>query len=144
MEHRGIRYTLRAGIERDHWTVVIHPGDVESVPKIVSGDRERRKRSKNCKRRPRASGSGGPFDDRRLAPTPPVALRGQWRNTFTAGSFPVQSRRIDCARPPSSCFRHGIYGETCCVAGHGVAHFFARSFYHRRVGGLRLLQVRSC
>jgi hypothetical protein len=26
MEHRGIRYTLRAGIERNHWTVVIHPG----------------------------------------------------------------------------------------------------------------------
>jgi hypothetical protein len=40
MEHRGIRYTLRAGIERDHWTVVIHPGDVESIPKIVTGRRE--------------------------------------------------------------------------------------------------------
>jgi hypothetical protein len=41
MEHRGIRYTVRAGIERDRWTVVIHPGDVESVPKIVTGGRER-------------------------------------------------------------------------------------------------------
>jgi hypothetical protein len=40
MEYRGIRYTVRAGIERDHWTVAIHPGDVESVPKIVTGDRE--------------------------------------------------------------------------------------------------------
>jgi hypothetical protein len=40
MEYRGIRYTIRTGIERDHWTVAIHPGDVESVPKIVNGDRE--------------------------------------------------------------------------------------------------------
>jgi len=40
MEHRGIRYTVRAGIERDRWTVAIHPGEVESVPKIVIGRRE--------------------------------------------------------------------------------------------------------
>ena len=40
MEYKGIRYTIRAGIERNHWTVAIHPGDVESLPKIVAGDRE--------------------------------------------------------------------------------------------------------
>jgi hypothetical protein len=40
MEYKGIRYTIRAGIERDHWTVAIHPGDVESAPKVVSGGRE--------------------------------------------------------------------------------------------------------
>jgi hypothetical protein len=40
MEHGGISYTVRAGIERNHWIVVIPPGGVESVPKIVTGGRE--------------------------------------------------------------------------------------------------------
>jgi len=40
MEHRGIRYTIRARVERDEWHVAIHPGDVEMPGKIVSGDRE--------------------------------------------------------------------------------------------------------
>jgi hypothetical protein len=41
MEYRGIRYTIRARIERDEWLVAIHPGDVERPGKIVSGGRER-------------------------------------------------------------------------------------------------------
>jgi hypothetical protein len=40
MEYRGIRYTIRARIERDEWSVAIHPGDVESAGKIITGDRE--------------------------------------------------------------------------------------------------------
>ena len=40
MEYRGIRYTVRAGIEREHFSVAIHPGDVESPGKIVTGNRE--------------------------------------------------------------------------------------------------------
>jgi hypothetical protein len=40
VEYRSIRYTIRAGIERDHWTIAIHPGDVEGLPKIITGDRE--------------------------------------------------------------------------------------------------------
>lgn len=40
MEYKGIRYTIRARIERDEWLVAIHPGDVEMPGKIVSGDRE--------------------------------------------------------------------------------------------------------
>jgi hypothetical protein len=40
MEYRGIRYTIRARIERDQWTVAIHPGDVEKAGKIIDGDRE--------------------------------------------------------------------------------------------------------
>jgi hypothetical protein len=30
MEHRGVRYTIRAGIERDSWSVAIYPSGVES------------------------------------------------------------------------------------------------------------------
>ena len=41
MEYRGIRYTVRAGIERNQWTVSIHPADVESPGRIVTGPRER-------------------------------------------------------------------------------------------------------
>jgi len=40
VEYRGIRYTIRARIERDQWSVAIHPGDVESAGKVVTGDRE--------------------------------------------------------------------------------------------------------
>jgi hypothetical protein len=41
MEYRGIRYTIRAGIERGQWFVVIHPEAVE-VPakKKIFGTRE--------------------------------------------------------------------------------------------------------
>ena len=41
MEHRGIRYTIRARIERDEWHVAIHPGDVEGTGKVVTGDHEK-------------------------------------------------------------------------------------------------------
>jgi hypothetical protein len=41
MEYKGIRYTIRARIERDEWLVAIYPGGVEMAGKIVSGDRER-------------------------------------------------------------------------------------------------------
>lgn len=40
MEHRGIRYTIRAGIERGQWLVAIHPDGVESEPIKISGARE--------------------------------------------------------------------------------------------------------
>jgi hypothetical protein len=40
VEYRGIRYTIRARIERDQWSVAIHPGDVESAGKVITGDRE--------------------------------------------------------------------------------------------------------
>jgi hypothetical protein len=31
MEYRGIRYTIRTGIERGQWFVVIHPDGVKEV-----------------------------------------------------------------------------------------------------------------
>ena len=38
MEYRDIRYTVRARIERrDEWTVSIHPADIESPRKVVTG-----------------------------------------------------------------------------------------------------------
>jgi hypothetical protein len=41
MEYRGIRYTIRAGIERGQWAVVIHPEEVEvRGKKRVIGGRE--------------------------------------------------------------------------------------------------------
>jgi hypothetical protein len=40
MEHRGIRYTIRTGIEPDLWSVAIHPGGVESAAKRLYGTRE--------------------------------------------------------------------------------------------------------
>lgn len=40
MEYRGIRYTVRARVERDQWIVAIHPGDVEMTGKVIAGDRE--------------------------------------------------------------------------------------------------------
>lgn len=41
MEYRGIRYTIRAGIERGHWFVAIHPQGVEvGGNKVVHGTRE--------------------------------------------------------------------------------------------------------
>ena len=44
VEYRGIRYTVRARIERNEWTVSIHPADIESHRKIVTGPRERAER----------------------------------------------------------------------------------------------------
>jgi len=40
MEYRGIRYTVRARVERDQWVVAIHPGGVEQSGKVMNGDRE--------------------------------------------------------------------------------------------------------
>ena len=37
MEYRDIRYTVRARIERDEWTVSIHPADIESPRRVVTG-----------------------------------------------------------------------------------------------------------
>jgi N-acetyl-anhydromuramyl-L-alanine amidase AmpD len=40
MEYRGIRYTLRAGIERGQWVVVVYPQGVETKANKVFGTRE--------------------------------------------------------------------------------------------------------
>jgi hypothetical protein len=40
MEYRGIRYTVRARIEREQWSVAIHPAGVELASKIISGPRD--------------------------------------------------------------------------------------------------------
>jgi len=39
MEYRGVRYTIRAGIERDSWSVAIYPDGVESVANRFYGTR---------------------------------------------------------------------------------------------------------
>ena len=39
MDYRGIRYTLRAGIERGQWSVVIYPEGVETSGVRVLGTR---------------------------------------------------------------------------------------------------------
>ena len=33
MQYRGIRYTVRARIERNEWTVSIHPAGIEGAKK---------------------------------------------------------------------------------------------------------------
>jgi hypothetical protein len=40
VEHQGVRYTIRAGIEWDLWSVAIHPGDTESRARLIYGTRE--------------------------------------------------------------------------------------------------------
>lgn len=40
MEYRGVRYTIRARVERDQWVVAIHPVDVESAGKVLNGRRD--------------------------------------------------------------------------------------------------------
>jgi hypothetical protein len=40
MEYRGIRYTIRAGIEHGQWSVVIHPEGIEVSANKVFGTRE--------------------------------------------------------------------------------------------------------
>jgi hypothetical protein len=39
MEHKGIRYTIRIGIERHKWIVAIHPHGMEPVERVVIGRR---------------------------------------------------------------------------------------------------------
>ena len=41
MEYREIRYTVRTRIERNEWTVSIHPADIESPRRVVTGPRVR-------------------------------------------------------------------------------------------------------
>ena len=41
VEYREIRYTVRARIERNEWSVSIHPGDIEGARRVVTGPRER-------------------------------------------------------------------------------------------------------
>jgi hypothetical protein len=40
VEYREIRYMVRARIERDEWTVSIHPADIESPRRVVTGREE--------------------------------------------------------------------------------------------------------
>jgi hypothetical protein len=39
MEYRDIRYTIRTRIERDQWSVAIHPAGVEMKGRVVIGSR---------------------------------------------------------------------------------------------------------
>ena len=39
MEYRSIRYTIRTRIEREQWSVAIHPGGVEMKGRVVIGPR---------------------------------------------------------------------------------------------------------
>jgi hypothetical protein len=41
VEYRGIRYTVRARIERNEWVVSIYPRGIEGTRKVVAGSRER-------------------------------------------------------------------------------------------------------
>jgi hypothetical protein len=41
MEYREIRYTVRTRIERNEWTVSIHPAGIESPRIVVTGPRVR-------------------------------------------------------------------------------------------------------
>jgi hypothetical protein len=41
MEYREIRYTVRTRIERNEWTVSIHPAGIEGARTVVTGPRER-------------------------------------------------------------------------------------------------------
>jgi hypothetical protein len=41
VEYRGIRYTVRTRIERNEWTVSIHPAGIEGARTVVTGPRER-------------------------------------------------------------------------------------------------------
>ena len=41
MEYRGIRYTIRARIVREQWSVAIHPTGVEMKGRVVFGSREK-------------------------------------------------------------------------------------------------------
>jgi len=40
VEYRGIRYIIRARIEREQWYVAIHPAGVEMKGRVVFGSRE--------------------------------------------------------------------------------------------------------
>jgi hypothetical protein len=40
VEYRGIRYTIRARIEREQWSVAIYPSGAEMAGKVITGTRE--------------------------------------------------------------------------------------------------------
>jgi hypothetical protein len=40
VKHKGTRYTVRVGIEREQWYVAIHPAGVEIKGRVVIGSRE--------------------------------------------------------------------------------------------------------
>ena len=44
MEYRQIRYTVRTRIERNGWTVSIHPAGIEGARRVITGPRERAER----------------------------------------------------------------------------------------------------
>jgi hypothetical protein len=39
MDYKGIRYTIRTCIERQKWSIGIHPRDAEVIEKTVKGTR---------------------------------------------------------------------------------------------------------
>jgi hypothetical protein len=41
MQYREVRYTVRARIERNEWTVSIHPAGIEGARRLVTGPRVR-------------------------------------------------------------------------------------------------------
>ena len=40
MKYRDVRYTIRTCIEREQWSVAIHPEDVEADVRVISGPRQ--------------------------------------------------------------------------------------------------------
>jgi hypothetical protein len=40
VEYRGILYTIRVRIEREQWSVAVHPGGVEIAGKVITGTRK--------------------------------------------------------------------------------------------------------
>jgi hypothetical protein len=41
VEHKGVRYTIRARIQRNQWAVTIHPEGVEPIERVFAGVRAR-------------------------------------------------------------------------------------------------------
>jgi hypothetical protein len=39
MDYKGIRYTIRTCIERQKWSIGIHPRNVEAIERTVKGTR---------------------------------------------------------------------------------------------------------
>jgi hypothetical protein len=48
MEYKGVRYTIRTGIERERWSVAIHPAGVEMPGKVISGRRDAAEKMARC------------------------------------------------------------------------------------------------
>ena len=75
MEYRGIRYTIRARIVREQWSVAIHPAGVEMKGRVVFGSRsdaERQARALiNDWLKPRKVLRQGHHGDRKPSPSQP-------------------------------------------------------------------------